>query len=98
MRISFEAQYSLEDFEQAVKSALDVLRQNGVEQLLHVNLYLSLRRDRRGIDLIDETGTAIDHLIIDGPIGQIFRLPRKIVVAEMTDTRPNKIIRKAKRK
>lgn len=82
MRISFEALYSLDDFEGAVKRALDVLRQNGVKQVLHVNLYMSLRREGRVIDLVDENDQVIDHLRFDGPVGQTFRFPSNKILGD----------------
>lgn len=97
MRISFEAQYSLEDFEEAISRALDLLRENGVEQLLYVNLYLSLRKNRRAVELVDDRGTLIDHLVIDGPLGQTIKLPHKRTMVRQSPTKRSNSIRKLER-
>ncbi|MGL5839108.1 MAG: hypothetical protein ACRCY3_11455 [Sphingorhabdus sp.] len=67
MRISFGGRYSIEEFEGAIERLLYNLRQNGVEEFLNVNLYLTPHDRKRAIELLDEHGQVIEHIKYDGP-------------------------------
>jgi hypothetical protein len=73
MRISFGGRYSIEEFEGAIERLLYNLRQNGVEEFLNVNLYLTPHDRKRVIELLDEEGQIIEHIKYDGPRERAFQ-------------------------
>jgi hypothetical protein len=73
MRISFGGRYSIEEFEDAIERILYNLRQNGVEEFLNVNLYLTPHDRKRVIELLDEQGQVIEHIKYDGPRERAFQ-------------------------
>jgi hypothetical protein len=73
MRISFGGRYSIDEFGDAIDRLLQNLRQNGVEEFLNVNLYLTPHDRKRVIELLDEQGQVIDHIKYDGPRERVFK-------------------------
>ena len=65
MRFSFGGRYSVDEFSDVLDTALETMRHNGVEEVQFANLYVSLHRQGRVVELLDENDQLIEHLKID---------------------------------
>ena len=73
MRITLGGYYSLVELTASVGRLTNWLHLNEIEEVKGVNIYLQTLRNRRTVELVDECGAEIKHLLIDGPSQQVVR-------------------------
>jgi hypothetical protein len=73
MKISLGGRYTIDEFGEALSRVLQTISHNGIDEVLYANLYLTLHKDKRSVELLDEHGQVIDHLKFDNPQVSHFR-------------------------
>ena len=75
MKITFGARYTLEEFGDAIGSALQTLKDNGADGVARVSIYLSATKGRRYLVLTepDDEKRVIEHLEYDPPVVSAYR-------------------------
>jgi hypothetical protein len=58
--------YKIDELADAFDRVLQTFRQNGVDEMRNVLLYLNLYQDKRGVQWLDDDGEVIEHLKFDG--------------------------------
>lgn len=67
MRITLGGLYTLNELQASFERLTQWLRLNEIEEIKGVNVYLQPLRDRRSVELVDEFGDEVAHLMLDGP-------------------------------
>lgn len=73
MKISLDGLYRIDELADAFDRVLQTFRQNGVDEMRNVLLYLNLYHDKRGVQWLDDDGNVIEHLKFDGPRERKFK-------------------------
>ncbi|WP_298195864.1 hypothetical protein [Novosphingobium sp.] len=65
MKVTFGGFYKIDELAEALNRMLADFRAVGVDEIHHVNIYMTLTQGRRRLRLVTEEGEEIEHLQLD---------------------------------